>query len=156
MADAFIETWRPIPSLAGYQASDMGRIRGPRGIRKLKRRPQGYLIFGVYGGRNVSVARCVCEAFNGPPPVGAEVDHVNGVRDLDFPHNLRWVSKAENLRTRVIRRGSGHGNSKLTEDAVRAIRSSPDAASRLAALYGVSRETIRDARSGKLWSHVDG
>lgn len=156
MADGFSETWRPIPSLPGYEASDLGRIKGPKGIRKLRRRKQGYQIFGVTGGITVSVARCVCEAFNGPPPSAAsEVDHINGVRDADFPHNLRWVSKAENLRTRRIARGVGHANSKLSDEAVRHIRSTNEPCRLLAEQYGVSRRTIRDARSGALWRHVD-
>jgi HNH endonuclease len=43
---------------------------------------------------------------------------------------------------------------KLTEDQVRAIRSDPTAASKLAQVYGVWPETIRDIRGFRTWTHV--
>jgi hypothetical protein len=162
MSVAIAEEWKPIPSLGGrYLASSAGRIMGPHGHPlALKRHMHGYHLFAVSAGggasRNVSVARSVCEAFHGPAPEDSQVDHIDRVRDHDDPANLRWVTKAENLAHRQNLCGEAHSNARLTESAVKAIRQSEEPSSALAALYQVSPRTIRDARSGKLWKHVNG
>lgn len=50
--------------------------------------------------------------------------------------------------------GEGHCFAKLTDDFVREIRRSLDSDYALAARYGVTRTTVRKARSRKTWKHV--
>lgn len=157
-----MEEWRDIPSLPGYRASSSGKILGRSGrVLSLKTCKRGYKWFGVANGKggsnNVSVARAVCEAFNGPPPENAHVDHINRVRDENHPSNLRWVSRSENLRNRQCAHGSEHSHAKLTDELVRKIRSADHYRGfdrEFARTHNVSRETVRDARNGKQWRHI--
>lgn len=53
-----------------------------------------------------------------------------------------------------IPKGSQHHNAKLTDEAVRDIRTGVLTAIGYAAKYGVRREAIRRARDGQTWKHV--
>jgi 5-methylcytosine-specific restriction endonuclease McrA len=53
-----------------------------------------------------------------------------------------------------VARGEQIGVAKLTEERVRAIRSSPDPSRALARKYGVSEKAIRLVRLRKTWAHV--
>lgn len=155
------ESWKPVPSLGGrYFASTLGRIKGPMGRPlRLKTHVHGYKVFCVADGRsrsrNVSVARSVCEAFHGPAPVGAQVDHLDSQRDNDRPENLRWVSRAENLARRKPARGELSVHARLSEKDVRAIRAGGKSDAEWAELLGVGRRHICDIRNGVVWRHVD-
>lgn len=155
--------WRNCPSLSGYQVSSDGRARRTgRPERKIKICKRGYHWLSVADGRgssmNISMARLICEAFNGPPENAAmECDHINRNRGDNQPSNLRWVTRAQNLENRRCRSGEDHHHSKLTDEQVKRIRSLPFRRGQdreLATAIGVSRETVRDVRLGKLWRHV--
>jgi len=64
-------------------------------------------------------------------------------------HHKKTLSFHENAH------GEGHGSSKLTEAAVRFIRSSPMTVSELAKVFGLDKSNISRARRGIHWSHVD-
>ena len=150
------ERWADIPN-ESYSASDLGRIRGPRGnILKPRVNTNGYHRVCLGAGRDRYIHRLVCLAFYGPPPSGNHVDHINHDRSDNRLANLRWVTPEENRARRLLRHGELHGNSKLSAERVREIRSLPDAKSDelFAARFGVSRETVRDARLRKSWRHV--
>ena len=145
-----------------YKIFPNGEIFGPS-QKALKPRPngQGYLrICLVKQNKNVDryVHRLVCQAFHGLPPTkNHQVDHINGCRSDNKYTNLRWLTKSENLSRRLPIRGSESPNSKLNEDDVLMIRSSKyykgfdrDIADNL----GVARETVRDIRNGRSWTHV--
>ena len=62
-----------------------------------------------------------------------------------------WMSKTPEL----IKRGSNHHNSQLTDDDVRAIRASSEPGWVLAARYGLkNRNSPNLIRSGRSWKHV--
>jgi hypothetical protein len=156
------EEWRDIPGLERYKVSSAGRVLGSYGrVLKLKKCKRGYLWFAVADGKgssvNVSVARSVCAAFNNGDGNGMDCDHINRVRDDNRPGNLRWLTRTQNLENRANRMGADHFASKLSEDLVREIRSTPHYRGldrEFATRLGVTRETVRDARLGKLWRHV--
>jgi hypothetical protein len=53
--------------------------------------------------------------------------------------------------------GEAHGNSKLTEDAVRQIRMlhiQGWSYVRLGKMFGVSHDAVRDAVTGRTWKHI--
>lgn len=51
-------------------------------------------------------------------------------------------------------RGEKHARSKMTDDVVRFVRESPLSLREVAALIGVSHSTVRSARQGCTWRHV--
>lgn len=105
-----MEQWLPVPSLPGFEASTLGRIR-----RKMR---GGGMSRGTYGCitkssktakhsykgvwyrdvGNLKIHRLVCEAFNGPAPFPkAVVIHLNEDGLDNRPENLRWGTQKENL-----------------------------------------------------------
>jgi hypothetical protein len=52
--------------------------------------------------------------------------------------------------------GSQHPLAKLSEDAVRLIRASGDTIGELARRFNVCKKTLRAARRGDTWRHVEG
>ena len=108
------EDWKPCPTLPGYEASTLGRIRCvpfegrmPHGGKRMysgKAWPgswanssgQGRYIFR-YRGKTYKVARIVCAAFHGAPPSGAVCEHLNEDSRDNRPGNLLWSTQKANL-----------------------------------------------------------
>lgn len=182
-ADGGAVEYRDIPGFPGYRVGSdgsvwsclklipLGRCRGTRSVisdewrRRRVTLVKGYLGLQLRrGGRGVTlyVHQAVMLGFVGPCPEGHEVAHENGNRFDNSPGNLSYKTYKENHRdmyrhgTRPL--GERVHNSKLTEDAVRAIRvirvrdNTPIV--QIARQYEVSEETIRRAINGQLWSHV--
>lgn len=110
MADR-IEKWRPIPSLPEYLASSHGRLMHiPVRVQMPK---GGYRIYGgmpitgawdgtryilVFKDHTYKVARLICEAFHGAPPVGRPYClHADENSRNNRPDNLSWGTQKENL-----------------------------------------------------------
>lgn len=166
------EIWKPIPSIEGYEASSLGRIRNSKTmlVRKLcVGRRWGYPLVGISTNgkqKTFKVHRLVCETFHGPPPEGKnDTAHNDGNRTNNTPENLRWASRGENMADAIrhgtvfAARGSKNSNAKLTEADVIDIRSRPRSRGLLcdlAAQYGVSRNVIGNIRTkgSPCWNHV--
>lgn len=155
-----IEKWRLIEGYE-YEVSDQGNVRRV-GSRSLKPRvhSNGYHRVSLRGETNTDayVHRLVCAAFLGAATDGAHADHINGDRRDNRLVNLRWLSPEANRAARNFARGARSNKSALTESDIRAIRSAPHSRwfdGRMAKILGVSRETVRDIRNHKAWSHVD-
>ncbi len=126
------EEWRDIPSLPGYQASSLGRIKGPGGkIRSLQTHPRSqYKVFLV----SFQAHRLVCEAFHGKPPFpGAMALHGPDPTKANIqPDNLRWGTAQENSDDCTLAgrqnppKGEEHGRSLLTWDIVNESREAYD------------------------------
>ncbi len=69
----------------------------------------GYLRVHV-GRRKCYVHRLVLEAHVGPCPTGKEADHIDRCRTNNDLTNLRWVSRAEQMKNRNVATGSRNGN----------------------------------------------
>jgi len=105
-----MEIWKSIPStLFHYEASSFGRIRRvkpskgtlPGKILKPQLARNGYLqlVLKINTKSKTSmVARLVCEAFNGEPPQGFDVNHKDFNRLNNTPENLEWLSRRDNIR----------------------------------------------------------
>lgn len=97
---SMIEIWKEIPGFLGYEASTLGRIKGPRGLLTLHATKGGYLTCSVrQGGRKLTttVQRLVLQAFAGEPPTDRhEANHVDGQKQNNTPENLEWVTPAQN------------------------------------------------------------
>jgi hypothetical protein len=162
------EEWRPAPGFPAYEVSSLGRVRNVRTGRVLK------LSIGTNGyyktrlsDRTVFVHRLVCEVFQGPPgtyidalgrTLTREVCHRDGDKKNNAADNLGWSTHLDNMR-HMIRHGTRpvgerHGQAKLTEADVRAIRASNKSQDALAREFGIGQPTISNIRSGKRWSHL--
>ena len=53
-------------------------------------------------------------------------------------------------------RGEKHPLHKLTDEAVKEIRRTPESISALAKRFGVHVSTVKKARAAKTWKHVEG
>lgn len=53
-------------------------------------------------------------------------------------------------------RGETHGNAKLSQAQAIEIRAMSGTNQAIARLFGVSREQVRDIKSGRRWKHLDG
>lgn len=180
------EIWRPVCGFPDYEVSDLGRVRRSRpDARNHAGRlltpwagNHEYLMVGLArDGRNHRrlVHRLVCEAFHGPAPTSShQVAHGDGTRRNNRADNLRWATRAENMRDCVAHgtqatgprhgrstkpertpRGELHGAAKLTEAAVIAIRSATSRTGRsLATEHGISPATVCLIRSKKIWRHL--
>lgn len=115
MAD---EQWRPIPSLPGYEASDLGRVRSldrvietAKGAQRWRGKvksqttsPRGYRRVALnHGGRlrTLTVHGLVAEAWLGPRPDGLHVLHGPGGQQDNRPLNLRYGTQGDNMDDRV-------------------------------------------------------
>jgi len=109
--------------------------------------------------KSVSAHRLAFALYCAPIPAGMEICHHCDIRACIEPTHLFCGTKHDNMADRERKgrnnppRGSQQGGAKLTEDAVLEIRRSPRTARELAARFGVSYATIKDARSRR-WKHV--
>ena len=75
------------------------------------------------------------------------------------PAHLMWGSRQDNMEDRDVdgstARGERNGQSKLTEEQVRAIRSDDRAARLVAADFGIHKQTVIGIRARKRWAHVE-
>lgn len=174
------EEWRDVPGYEGrYQVSDLGNVRsigvGANGHRgqSLKAHPSGakprqyprvtLLRNGARRGFFVHVL--VMLAFEGPPPFGHEVDHLDNDPLNPRHSNLEYVTRSEQQR-RVYRRdgrkpvdrpGELNPCAVLTWDAVRRIRALSITGARnvdLARQFTVDQSTISHILAGRLWKEA--
>ena len=113
--------------------------------------------------RYAYVHKLVLLAFHGAPPEGMEVCHADGNRDNNNLSNLRYGTRSENARDRIVHgrgpdgkktRGEKNGVAKLTEADVRRIRSMSGSLKEIAAKFGVHFGTIHCIKSRKTWGHL--
>jgi len=134
------------------------------------RRPNGYGQIGL-GGHAIGYAhRVAWELSNGPIPAGTVICHKCDNPPCCNPSHLVCASQSFNRKDAYSKgrvppgfhmnkaRGSGHGQAKLTESQVVAIREAY-ASGRLlqrqiAGQFGVSPGAISDIVNKKTWSHV--
>lgn len=168
------EQWEPVPEWEGvYEVSSLGRVRrilpckGTHPGRLLKQfaNPGGYPTVSLSKNNKSAscmVHRAVAIAFHGPPPSpGSEVNHLNGDKGDNRAMNLEWSTRADNAahaaRLGLMATGSDHGNSRLSEDDVRAIKerlAAGEMQKEIAADYGVHKGTVWDIAHGKTWGSV--
>lgn len=168
------EIWKEIKDFPNYEVSNLGNIRNKITLKVRKSHiNQGYVWMLLYkeGDRpkGRAVHRLVAQAFIENPENKAEVNHKNLDKTDNRAENLEWCTRQENLahaRTylpqmrpenlSLANRGEGHPQSKLTEEAVKAIfRNYPSKTQKqIADAFGISPNTVQRLLSGNGWGHL--
>lgn len=114
--------------------------------------------------RTVSVHVLVAEAFLSDRPTGKNPNHKDADRANNRASNLEWKTQSENVQHAYdlgLRdcRGEGNGQARLTTSEVIGLREASLTATRgfyatEARRLDVSETTIRDAVTGRTWSHL--
>lgn len=164
------EIWKTIPGFSAYEVSDAGRHRRTRRVRTSGPRvlagclgSSGYVETSLVRDDGKSVGerlhRLVLLAFVGPSGPGQHSRHLNGNSADNRLENLCWGSAKENAadKKRHGRQPSGmnHYTSKLGIEDILDIRAAikrGHTQADIAALFSVSRGTIKNIKSGKHWS----
>ena len=166
------EIWKPIKEYEGlYEVSNLGRVKrvgkstnktqADGGLMKLRIEKQGYLRVQLSKNNyriKYSVHRLVAITFLPNLKNKPEVNHIDNNRINNEVNNLEWVTQKENQQHSVHQdrhsRGERHGNSKLTDKAVREIRKSKLTLSALGKIYGVNLTKIHAVKKYQTWKHI--
>jgi hypothetical protein len=108
------------------------------------------------------VHRLVLQSFHPCEVDGMDVNHISGVKDDNRLANLEWATRSENLKHAyriglINKNGERHPRTKLTNDQVREIKEiliGRTKHKKIAELYGVSLNVIKDISKGKNWKCV--
>ncbi len=106
------EIWKPCVGFENfYEVSDLGRVRRTgKDVLAFKKHSGGYVMVCLHVNRPAyrTVHSLVCEAFIGPRPEGAEINHRDANKQNNYPSNLEYVTHAENMRHAVENGLNGH------------------------------------------------
>lgn len=146
-----IEIWKPCKGLENYEVSNLGRIKGPKGIRKLtKANKTGHLKLTVTKQgkhRCILVHRLVADAFLGEQPEGTEILHKDDDPSNNAASNLEYGSHSQNISMSIKHKQYFKTKRQLTDDQVNEIRSSDASTTELALRFGVSYTVVYNARN---------
>lgn len=125
------------------------------GLWQLKKQPLGN---GKYLRKRIRASRLSWQIYKGPIPDGMRVLHTCDNPPCVNPEHLFLGTPKQNSEDMSAKgrspRGERQGKSVLKEADVIFIRNSDKTLDELAAQYGVSIQTISDARNGRTWSHI--
>lgn len=108
----------------------------------------------VYKGRREYVARLLCTLVNGPPPDAKSVArHKCDFKLCCRPDHLEWGTHVDNMRD--MKERERHGLSHFVVRNIKRLLAQGRPQEEIAALYGVSRETISAIATGRVYSHVN-
>lgn len=165
------EIWRPIKNYYGkYEVSNFGRVRSlhynnsnKTKVLAQKTNHGGYCQVSLCSKGKVkfySVHRLVAEAFLKDFSDDKQVNHIDCDKTNNHLTNLEMCTAKENMdhavRNGLLRtyRGENHPQSKLTNEQVKEIKTSPLPNIKLAKKFGVHRSLISMIRAGKVWKSV--
>lgn len=152
------EIWKEIPGYEGrYQVSNYGRVIGPRGkvLKPWLNKNYEFVHLGDPK-KKFAVHQLVMLAFNGPYSEGCVICHTDGNSRNNTLSNLRYDTMREN--TWDTYRTNHINTQKLKAEEIGIIKKRVSAGERVSDLareYGVDRNTIWRAYSGRTFKGVD-
>lgn len=107
------ENWLPVVGHEGYEVSDHGRVRGPRGrvLKPWRDKTRRGLLVSLHN-RSLRIHTLVLEAFVGPRPEGMECCHYDDDDTNNHLDNLRWDTSHANTLDSI--RNGNHPNAGRT------------------------------------------
>ena len=163
----------PIPGYPRYLVSTLGRVMTPgfvgyggriskakilkspcngsgRPVVSLSRENEAPTLFSVH--------QLVALVFLGPPPLGMQVAHNNGIKDDNRICNLRYDTPkgngADKKKHGTSPVGEKNPNSKLSDSQVLEILSDPESGRLVAMKHGIHMRTVYKIRHREIWKHV--
>lgn len=158
------EIWKNIEEDPRYQVSNLGRVKGLKG-QFMTPTPdkKGYHRVTFWSIGTKKLHRLVAGAFISNPDNLPQVNHKNGIKTDNCVSNLEWCTNYHNAHhamdngLHVVKRGSDHGMSQISEEDVRLIRFLRKKGlprKQLMKEFGVSIHVIKDVISKRSWIHV--
>ena len=100
------EIWKPIDEQGKQYVSSMGRVKSYQGLKSRILKPyknqSGYYRVDIclQNRQSILVHQLVARAFvvNDNPESKDTIDHINGDKTNNSANNLRWLSRADNIR----------------------------------------------------------
>lgn len=165
------ESWAQVDGFSNYFISSWGRITTSHGseLKTLRRtalwsRADIDFIKDDGSKFRTGVGRMVLRAFVGEPEDGVECCHKDGNPCNNYIGNLYWGTSKQNsadaaLHGRALQAGRNRTNAVLDEEKVNEIREyflhngyTRGDDSKLAKIYGCSRQLVGDIRRGRRWN----
>lgn len=160
--------WKPVAAELGpYEVNARGEVRriGTERLKKLTTNAAGYPVVGLWHknrGVVCYVHHLVAEAFIGPRPPGAHINHLDGDKTNPAAENLEYCTPRENtahaLRTGILDIcGEANYAAKLTEAQARTIFARAwdgERTSDLAREFGVKPPIVSQIKHGDRWKHL--
>ncbi len=157
-----ISEWRPVydPPDSGYEISDAGGLRRNGRLLNPALDSAGYPKADLFVNGSKyprCIHRLVAEAFIGPRPGKATVNHRDCDKTNNQVGNLEYLSRGDNVRHGFANgqypMGENHPQAKLTAVQVKEIRALLPIQNncRIARRFGVSDVAIRKIRLGVTW-----
>lgn len=150
------------PHYGNYWVSNKGRVKNRKGrILKGGFNTKGYphVCVKIDGSQfTYKIHRLVATAFLPNPNNLPQVNHIDGNKTNNDVNNLEWCDNSYNHKHKcehglnVSLKGEQHGNSKLTEEAVKDIYTSTGSRKEVAQKYEISIATVSAIRNKRLWS----
>lgn len=170
-----VEEWLPVnvPHFSdGFHISTFGRLKG----LKKKHINKAYITVGGYLRTTITHEKVtnsfylhvlVANAFIQKPEnlteielLDIQVNHKKGIKTDNRVWKLEWNTRSQNMlhayKHGLNHSGEDHFRSKLTNKQALEIFNSKERVGKLALKYNVGRATIRNVKSGILWSEVTG
>ena len=168
------EKWLPIKNYEGvYSISSFGNLRreikGKRTFKGRIIRPSlphsGYFCVKLTNNKqvkSVNIHKLVIETFKHKRPEGKHINHIDGNKLNNKIENLEYLTRKQNtihaMKLGLIRKGEETTNSKLNNRDVLKIKNLISAsnvkASKIAIMFNVSHQCIKDIKKERTWKHI--
>lgn len=114
------EIWKPIDEQGKYYVSSLGRVKSYQGVKARILKPyknqKGYFRVDICldNRKTILVHQLVAKAFveNDNPETKDTIDHINGDKENNRAENLRWLSRADNVRAYYTAKEKGQQNNE--------------------------------------------